>query len=85
VVDIKRNNRNIEAVWNYLIDIRKYSPKRIVLLGRSIGSGPTVHLASKLFEKARRAKKKVHKLEKSSKSLAKVPHNLVIMINHLLM
>lgn len=68
--------RNIEAVWNYLIDIRKYSPRRIVLLGRSIGSGPTVHLAAKLFEKARKAKKRVHKLEKSSRNLAKNIHKI---------
>eukprot|EP01102_Stenamoeba_stenopodia_P012823 TRINITY_DN4085_c0_g1_i3.p1 TRINITY_DN4085_c0_g1~~TRINITY_DN4085_c0_g1_i3.p1 ORF type:complete len:546 (+),score=130.98 TRINITY_DN4085_c0_g1_i3:223-1860(+) len=68
--------RNIEAVWNYLIDIRKYSPKKIILLGRSIGSGPTVHLASKLFERSRKAKKKLQKLERSSRKLAKKIHKI---------
>ena len=39
--------RSIEAAWKYLIEEAKIPPEKIVLYGRSIGSGPTLHLAAK--------------------------------------
>lgn len=38
---------DIEAAWNFLIS-RNVDPSKILLYGRSIGTGPTVHLASKV-------------------------------------
>ena len=38
--------RSITAAWRYLTIERKIDPEMIVLYGRSIGSGPTVDLAS---------------------------------------
>jgi len=37
---------NIEAVYDYLISKRGVRPERIIAWGRSIGSGPSVHLAA---------------------------------------
>ncbi|RUS12691.1 Alpha/Beta hydrolase protein [Endogone sp. FLAS-F59071] len=37
--------RNIEAVWRRLVDEEGFRPENIILLGRSIGTGPTVYLA----------------------------------------
>ena len=37
---------NIEAVYDYLVTKRGVAPERIVVWGRSIGSGPSVHLAA---------------------------------------
>ena len=34
-----------EAAWNYLINEKKYEPKDIILLGRSIGGGIATYLA----------------------------------------
>lgn len=42
--------RNIDAVYNYLVNIMKIPPRRIVLYGRSLGSGPTCYLAKKTAE-----------------------------------
>ncbi|CAJ1333113.1 unnamed protein product [Effrenium voratum] len=39
--------RSIDAAWRYLVDDQKILPKRIVIFGRSIGSGPSVDLASR--------------------------------------
>jgi len=39
--------QNIEAVYNYLIDVEKKDPKTIILMGRSLGTGPSCELASK--------------------------------------
>jgi abhydrolase domain-containing protein 17 len=39
--------RSIDAAWRYLVDELKIPPKRIVIFGRSIGSGPSVDLASR--------------------------------------
>ena len=38
--------RSIDAAWRYLTVDCKIPPRRIVIFGRSIGSGPSVHLAS---------------------------------------
>lgn len=39
--------RSIDAAWRYLVDDQKIKPNRIVIYGRSIGSGPSVDLASR--------------------------------------
>lgn len=36
----------IEASFRYLVNERNVEPSRIILIGRSIGSGPSTHLAS---------------------------------------
>lgn len=38
--------RDINAVYDYLIKIHKYKPEHIILYGRSLGSGPTIELAT---------------------------------------
>lgn len=38
--------RNIEAAYEYLVTVRKVPADRIIVWGRSIGSGPSVHLAA---------------------------------------
>jgi pimeloyl-ACP methyl ester carboxylesterase len=45
---------DIEAVYNYLTTTIKVSPEKIILFGRSLGSGPTVHLASTLCSASKR-------------------------------
>lgn len=37
---------NAEAVYDYLVAKRGIAPERIIVWGRSIGSGPSVHLAA---------------------------------------
>lgn len=39
--------RSVDAAWRYCVDTLQIPPKHIVLYGRSIGSGPTVDLASR--------------------------------------
>jgi len=39
--------RSVEAAWRYLTTELNIPPNDIVILGRSIGSGPAVHLASR--------------------------------------
>ncbi len=39
--------RNIEAAYGYLVNVMKIPPHNIVLYGRSLGSGPSCHLARK--------------------------------------
>lgn len=39
---------DIDAAYTYLVSERRISPTRILLFGRSLGSGPTVELATKL-------------------------------------
>mmetsp|Transcript_17558 Transcript_17558/g.26157 ORF Transcript_17558/g.26157 Transcript_17558/m.26157 type:complete len:463 (-) Transcript_17558:367-1755(-) len=39
--------RNVEAAYNYLLNVRKIPPSNIVLYGRSLGSGPSSYLAAK--------------------------------------
>jgi len=39
--------RNIEAAYSYLVNVMKIPPSRIVLYGRSLGSGPSCYLAKK--------------------------------------
>mmetsp|Transcript_26887 Transcript_26887/g.47436 ORF Transcript_26887/g.47436 Transcript_26887/m.47436 type:complete len:291 (+) Transcript_26887:73-945(+) len=38
---------DIEAAYQYLLDVRRLQPEKIVLYGRSLGSGPSCYLASK--------------------------------------
>lgn len=39
--------RTIEAVYDYLTKVEKISPQKIILLGRSMGGGPSCYLAEK--------------------------------------
>lgn len=39
-------NRAAEAAWRYLVNEAGVPANRIIMFGRSIGSGPTVHIAS---------------------------------------
>lgn len=39
---------DIQAAYNYLVAERRIPPKRIILFGRSLGSGPTIELATRL-------------------------------------
>ena len=41
--------RSVEAAYKYLVESLKIPASRIVLYGRSIGSGPTLHLASRPY------------------------------------
>ena len=41
-------NRDIERVWEWLTRVKGIEPHSIILMGRSIGTGPTTHLASLL-------------------------------------
>lgn len=43
----KATYRDIDASYNYLIKVHSVKPKNIILYGRSVGSGPTVDLASR--------------------------------------
>lgn len=36
---------DIEAAYDYLINEKGYTPDKIILFGRSLGSGPTSHMA----------------------------------------
>lgn len=38
---------DIEAAFQYLLEIRRLQPEQIVLYGRSLGSGPSCYLAQK--------------------------------------
>ena len=38
---------DIEAAFNYLTDVLSVPPERVILYGRSLGSGPSCHLAMK--------------------------------------
>ena len=38
---------DIDTVYNYMISVLKVPPNRIVLFGRSLGTGPSVYLAAK--------------------------------------
>lgn len=38
--------RAADAAWRYLVDDAGVDPKKIIIFGRSIGSGPSVYLAS---------------------------------------
>jgi len=38
---------DIETVYNYMVNVLRITPERIVLFGRSLGTGPSVYLASK--------------------------------------
>lgn len=40
-------NRTIEAVYNYLTESQKIPAEKIILLGRSMGGGPSCHLAAR--------------------------------------
>eukprot|EP01050_Picozoa_sp_SAG11_P003757 SAG11_NODE_220_length_12154_cov_92.233347_6_plen_287_part_00 len=44
--------RSIDAAWRYLVVEQGVPPSRVVLYGRSLGSGPTVDLASRLCVRA---------------------------------
>jgi hypothetical protein len=39
---------DIDAAYEHLISFRKINPQNIVIYGRSVGSGPSTFLASKL-------------------------------------
>lgn len=41
---------DIDAAFKYLIETKKVVPSRLILFGRSIGSGPTCYLAERLSE-----------------------------------
>lgn len=43
--------RNVEAAYNYLRNQRKIPSSHIVLYGRSLGSGPSCHLAKLTADK----------------------------------
>ena len=43
----KRCNADVAAAWRYLTEDREVAPGKIVLFGRSLGTGPTVDLASR--------------------------------------
>ena len=43
----KNLNFNIESAYTYLINELNQNPSKIILFGRSLGSGPSLHLASK--------------------------------------
>mmetsp|Transcript_62242 Transcript_62242/g.116500 ORF Transcript_62242/g.116500 Transcript_62242/m.116500 type:complete len:269 (-) Transcript_62242:162-968(-) len=43
--------RAVDAAWRYLVEDKKIHPRRIVIFGRSIGSGPSVDLASRSLVK----------------------------------
>jgi pimeloyl-ACP methyl ester carboxylesterase len=45
--------RNIDAAYNYLIRVMKIPPSRIVLYGRSLGSGPSCYLAKRTSDEGR--------------------------------
>lgn len=38
--------QDITAVYNYLINVLKYRPEQIIIYGRSLGSGPSIELAT---------------------------------------
>jgi len=38
---------NIDAAFNYLVQVMKVPPKQIILYGRSLGSGPSCYMAKK--------------------------------------
>eukprot|EP00930_Biecheleria_cincta_P024377 TRINITY_DN17455_c0_g1_i1.p1 TRINITY_DN17455_c0_g1~~TRINITY_DN17455_c0_g1_i1.p1 ORF type:complete len:285 (+),score=42.67 TRINITY_DN17455_c0_g1_i1:31-855(+) len=39
--------RSIDAAWRYVVDELKIPPRQVIIFGRSIGSGPSVDLASR--------------------------------------
>ena len=43
--------RDIEKCWKFLVDVKHIPPHCVILMGRSIGSGPTTFLAEKLSHK----------------------------------
>lgn len=43
----KSVNKTIEAVYTYLVTEKNIPPNRIILLGRSVGGGPSTELAAK--------------------------------------
>eukprot|EP00871_Galdieria_phlegrea_P002613 jgi/Galph1/3352/GphlegSOOS_G2053.1 len=36
---------NVEAVYEYLVNVKKIVPDRIIVFGRSLGSAPSIHIA----------------------------------------
>lgn len=44
---------DIEAVFDYLVNVKKTNPEQIVLYGRSLGSGPSSYLAARTAESGR--------------------------------
>jgi len=44
---VSQTKLDIEAAYQYLISVEKIPAKNIIIYGRSIGGGPSVHLASK--------------------------------------
>lgn len=39
---------DIDAAYDHLVNFREIKPRNIVIYGRSVGSGPSTYLASKL-------------------------------------
>ena len=37
---------DIEPVWNFVVNILKFERQDLLVMGRSIGSGPATHFAS---------------------------------------
>jgi uncharacterized protein len=44
----KRCNADVRAMWSHLTEERGTEPERVVLFGRSLGSGPTIDLAAEV-------------------------------------
>ena len=40
---------NIEATWKFLTEDKKIAPENIIILGQSVGSGPSTYLAEKVI------------------------------------
>lgn len=40
---------DIKAVWDYTLTFHEPNPKKIILFGQSLGSAPTLHLASEVY------------------------------------
>lgn len=44
---------NIDAAFNYLVEVMKVPPKQIILYGRSLGSGPSCYMAKKTADEGK--------------------------------
>ena len=45
--------RSIDAAYSYLVNVMKIPPKKIVLYGRSLGSGPSCYMAKKTADEGK--------------------------------
>ena len=44
--------KDAEGIWRFFTTIKRIHPEDIIISGRSIGSGPAIHLAGKYETKA---------------------------------